>query len=91
METFTKRLDRLLCTRPLGCGCALFLLLSGILLFAPTLTKLILAPLALGAFALFLWFSKRKPEKKKRFTVLSVSAILLFLSCFSTWMPLSFL
>ena len=85
METFTKRLERLLCTRPLGCGCALFLLLSGILLFAPTLTKLILAPLALGAFALFLWFSRRRPEKKKRFSVLSVSAILLFLSCFSTF------
>ncbi len=85
METFTKRLERLLCTRPLGCGCALFLLLSGILLFAPTLTKLILAPLTLGAFALFLWFSRRRPEKKKRFSVLSVSAILLFLSCFSTF------
>lgn len=85
METFTKFLDRLLCTRPLGCGCALFLLLSGTFLFAPTLTKLIAAPLALGSFALFLWFSKRRPEKKKRFTVLSVSAFLLFLSCFSTF------
>lgn len=81
IDQFKTAIKKTVEKRPLCCSCALFLLLSALLLFAPTTFKIIVLAAGLVLGIAFLLSRKRLPKIKFLLSCLSVMCFLAVLTC----------